>query len=93
MILIAHNIYILFHSDDVNYAFAKCSNDTDYEGDESMGVEGLRALADQQKLVLKMCQKAVEEEKSEGALYLEDVYTRQVDFLCFTLFTVFHNIT
>ena len=93
MIPIARNICILFHSDDVNYAFAKYSDDTDSEEDESMGVEGLRALADQQKLVLKMCQKAVEEEKSEGALYLEDAYTRQVDLLCFTCFTVFRNIT
>ena len=93
MIPIAHNICILFHSDNVNYAFAKYSDDTDSEEDESMGVEGLCALADQQKLVLKMCQKAVEEEKSEGALYLEDAYTRQVDLLCFTHFTVFCNIT
>ena len=76
----------------MNYAFEKCADDTDEEC-ESIGVEGLRALADQQRLVLKMCQKAVEEEKSDGALYLEDAYTRQVDFLCFTCFTVFHNIT
>ena len=48
MIPIAHNICILFHSDNVNYAFPKCSDNTDYEEDESMGVEGLCALADQQ---------------------------------------------
>ena len=41
MIPIARNICILFHSDDVNYAFAKNSDDTDSEEDESMGVEGL----------------------------------------------------
>ena len=76
----------------MNYAFEKSADNTDEEC-ESMGVEGLRALADQQRLVLKMCQKAVEEEKSDGALYLEDAYTRQVDFLCFTCFTVFRNTT
>ena len=76
----------------MNYAFEKCPDNTDEEC-EGMGLEGLHALADQQRLVLKMCQKAVKEEKSDGALYLEDAYTWQVDFLCFTCFTVFHNTT
>ena len=78
----------LFHSEDVDYAFSKITSGTDEGQFRGMSVDHLRALADQQRLVLQMCKESVEKEKAEGALYLEEAYTWQVDFLLFTNFTV-----